>query len=455
MLWLQEPSSLVHQTGPPPPAAIYGLFVANGDSREDAIIKHAAAITSRLGDRLDDITSSVQKLLVADIFELRGDEQLLQLLRDTVAGNIDTFFSAVRNGIPVERIEPPTAALEYARRLAQREVSANALTRAYRLGHRAALKFVLDEIRASKLDPTLSLDVYEFMEAGSFGYIDEVSQRVVAVYQDERERWLENRNTVRAGQVRELLSGAEIDIDSMTSAIRYPLKRVHLAIVLWSRESASGDELALMEGFVERFAESIGAKASSLFISVDRVTAWAWMPVPTAACANAVAVLREFAAANGQYIAAGTPLPGLDGFRRSHQQARAAHAVATASGAADRQFTAASDTGMALAALLGNNVDAASVWIHEVLGPLGSATDGDKRLRNTLRTFLGTGSSYKAAAEALHLHSNTVKYRVQRAVDRRGRPIDDDRLDVEVALSLCYWFDSAVTRREPPPPADA
>jgi hypothetical protein len=61
------------------------LFVANRDSREDAIVKNAAVITSRLGDKLDDITSSVQKLLVADISELRGDEQLLQLLRDTVS----------------------------------------------------------------------------------------------------------------------------------------------------------------------------------------------------------------------------------------------------------------------------------------------------------------------------------------------------------------------------------
>jgi hypothetical protein len=431
------------------------LFVANRGSREDAIVRHAAAITSRLGDQLDDITSSVQKLLVADISELRGDEQLLQLLRDTVSGNIDTFFSAVRNGIPVERIEPPTAALEYARRLAQREVSANALTRAYRLGHRAALKFVLDEIRASKLEPALSLDVYEFMETGSFGYIDEVSQRVVAVYQDERERWLENRNTVRAAQVRELLSGTEIDIDSMTAAIRYPLNRIHLAVVVWCRESASGDELALMERFVNRFAESLGAQDSSLFISVDRVTAWAWIPVPPAASANAVTHLRGFAATDGQCVAAGNPSPGVDGFRRSHQQARAAHTVATASGATDRQFTAAGDTGMALAALLGNNVDAASAWIHEVLGPLGSATDGDKRLRDTLRAFLGTGSSYKAAAEVLHLHSNTVKYRVQRAVERRGRPIADDRLDLEVALLLCYWFGAAVNRRERPPPADA
>ena len=79
-------------------------------------------------------------MLVSRIAELRGDAQLLQLLRDTVSHNIDTFFSAIRNRIPIEHIEPPAAALEYARRLAQREVSANALVRAYRLGHRAVLK---------------------------------------------------------------------------------------------------------------------------------------------------------------------------------------------------------------------------------------------------------------------------------------------------------------------------
>ena len=118
----------------------------------------------------------------------------MQLLRDTVTSNVDTFFSAIRNAIPIGHIEPPTAALEYARRLAQREVSADTLVRAYRLGHRAALDVVLEEIRACELDPQLSLDVYEQMAAVSFAYIDLISQRVVATYQDEPDRWLGNRN---------------------------------------------------------------------------------------------------------------------------------------------------------------------------------------------------------------------------------------------------------------------
>ena len=68
----------------------------------------------------------------------------------------------------------------------------------------------------------------------------------------------------------------------------------------------------------------------------------------------------------------------------------------------------------------------------------------DERLREALRVFLHTGSNFKAAAEELHLHSNSVKYRVQRVIERRGRPISDGRLDVELALLLSHWYGSAV-----------
>jgi DNA-binding PucR family transcriptional regulator len=110
-----------------------------------------------------------------------------------------------------------------------------------------------------------------------------------------------------------------------------------------------------------------------------------------------------------------------------------------------RRVTAAGEPGLPVAALLGDNVGAAAAWIAELLGPLVCRTESDERLRETLRVFLGTGSSFKAAAEKLHLHTNTVKYRVSRAIERRGRPItDDDRLEVEVALLLCHWYGTAV-----------
>src|ERR1700756_5316460 len=44
--------------------------------------------------------------------------------------------------------------------------------------------------------------------------------------------------------------------------------------------------------------------------------------------------------------------------------------------------------------------------------------------------------SFKTTAEELHF--NSVKYRMQRATERRGRPIDDDRRDAEGALVVCH-----------------
>ena len=421
-------------------------MVEAGHDDAAVVARSAAAIVSQLDQRLAEVTASIQQTLVTEIAELRGDAQLLQLLRDSVDGNVATVLSAIRHAIPIENVELPTAALEHARRLAQRGVTVNALVRAYRLGHKAVLDVVLDEIRASNLEPPLSLDVFSQISEITFGYIDWITQQVVNTYQGERDRWMENRNSLRALRVRELLDGADLDIDAVTTAIRYPLRRVHLAVVAWRDEDEDGDDLASMERFVQQLAESAGARECSLFTPVDRLTGWAWIAVPADAVPSAVDRVRAFAEARNDapWIALGNPLSGVEGFRRSHQQAQEAHAVAVASGSNALRVTAASDSGLSTAALLGGNVGTARVWVAEVLGPLASHTDNDERLRETLRVFLRAGSSFKAAAEELHLHSNSVKYRVQRAIERRGRPISDGRLDVEVALLLCHWYGSAV-----------
>ena len=65
-----------------------------------------------------------------------------------------------------------------------------------------------------------------------------------------------------------------------------------------------------------------------------------------------------------------------------------------------------------------------------------------------MQVFLRHGGSYTAAADELVVHFNTVKYRVGRALERRGRPLGDDRLDVEMALLLCQWYEAAVLAAE-------
>ncbi|MED5810962.1 helix-turn-helix domain-containing protein [Mycolicibacterium sp. 050232] len=406
----------------------------------------AALIVTRLSDRIDAVSDTIQQYLLSAIPELREYPQLLTLLHDSVAHNIETVFSAIQHDIAIDDVRPPPTAVEYARQLARRGAPANALIRAYRLGQQTLLGIVLDEIRVMELDTASTLDVFQEITAVTFRYIDHISQQVTAAYQVERELCLATQNTARAMRVRELLDPGPVDIDEAGADIGYALRRTHLAVVVSYSGAAQGDELARLERFVRALAESLDSQGAPLFIAGDRMTGWAWIPV--SADTDGVQRARRFAEGHKQspFLSLGDPLPGVDGFRRSHRQALDAHAVVAAAGTRVQSVVAYGDQGLSAVALHTENLAAAKVWVGEVLGPLASATESDERLRDTLRVFLQNGSSYKAAAVQLCMHFNTVRYRVQRAEDRRGRPITTtDRLDVELALLLCHWFSAAVT----------
>ncbi len=58
---------------------------------------------------------------------------------------------------------------------------------------------------------------------------------------------------------------------------------------------------------------------------------------------------------------------GFEGFRRSHRQAQAGRDVALARGEHGPTVIAAADSGLAVAALLCNDIDPARVWVAEAL----------------------------------------------------------------------------------------
>jgi DNA-binding PucR family transcriptional regulator len=63
-----------------------------------------------------------------------------------------------------------------------------------------------------------------------------------------------------------------------------------------------------------------------------------------------------------------------------------------------------------------------------------------------LLVFLRTGGSYKTTAERLMLHKNTVQYRIRKAEESLGRPLGQNRHDVELALQASRWLGSTVLR---------
>ena len=86
-------------------------------------------------------------------------------------------------------------------------------------------------------------------------------------------------------------------------------------------------------------------------------------------------------------------------------------------------------------------------WVAETLGPLADDDDHNARLRDTVRVFLQENGSYKATAERLVLHKNTVQYRVRKAEESLRHPVVQDRLRIELALLAARWLGVAVLRR--------
>ena len=73
-------------------------------------------------------------------------------------------------------------------------------------------------------------------------------------------------------------------------------------------------------------------------------------------------------------------------------------------------------------ALLCADREGARAWVRRVLGALADPEPATARLRETLQVFLATGGSLATTARRLQVHRNTVKYRVGRAYEVRGRP---------------------------------
>ena len=134
----------------------------------------------------------------------------------------------------------------------------------------------------------------------------------------------------------------------------------------------------------------------------------------------------------------------MAGFRRTHRQALSAQAVAVAAGPSGPPVTSFAE--VAPLALMSGSLELLRNWVAETLGPLAADDEHNARLRDTLQVFLQENGSYKATAERLTLHKNTVQYRVRKAEESLKRPIAGDRLHVELALLATRWLGAAVLR---------
>ncbi len=417
------------------------------DERAHDLVVSAARA---MGAALPELTAALHAELIEAIPELHGDPTVTDLLHSSVGSNIETFVHATQHDIDPAAVRAPAAAVEYARGLAQRGTSSNALLRAYRLGQRRMVDVALSQVGRETDDGPLVLAASKLMHERASTYVDRVSEQVVGDYEAERERWLANRNTVRAATLAAVLEGDEDDLTGIESTLGYRVRQQHLAVVVWDlaqRGSAgAAHDLRRLEQLVAEVGDVLGAVGQALFVPQDDTTAWAWLPLGRGAGSRAIETLERLVADVGPTVrvATGSAEGGLDGFRTSHLSALRAHRVAVVAGERSATVTRFDDVGVEAVSLLVHDLPALRSLVAAALGDLARDHENAARLRSTLLSFLAERGSFLATAERVHLHKNTVKYRVDKAVELRGRPLDEDRFDLELALHACRWLGAAV-----------
>jgi DNA-binding PucR family transcriptional regulator len=405
------------------------------------LMSDVAAAVSR---RAAAVSGDVYEVIVREIPELRDDKPVLALLASSVDSNVDTVLQILQHQIDLAAVRAPAAAVEYARRLAQRGTPLTALLRAYRVGHACFSDWVLKELARQAADAEMISASTLSMSKTVAGYIDQTSEEMVAAYAQERENWLRNRSAVRAARIRELLSGERIDVGAAEATLGYRLRQYHVGVVCWVGDAAAAvDEITRLERAISHVAAQAACSGDPVFLPRDESSAWAWLPLGfrdtfDSPEASSAAVDADI------HFAFGDAAKGTTGFRLTHQQAIAVQAVALARGSpAPRAvlFRQVAPVAMMLA-----SGELLRPWVFGTLADLATDDEHHARLRETLLVFLQSGGSYKTTAEQLMMHKNTVQYRIRKAEESLGRSVSDNRHDVELALLASHWLGSAVLR---------
>lgn len=402
--------------------------------------KHHSAIGRRMQAKTPDTVEAMKSLLSSSIEPLGQDPSLVEMLHASIDGNVSTLCHIFSNDIGVESMQPNTGAVAYAVRLAQRDVPVSALTRAYYLGQAMLVREVLDAADTLDIeDPAEKMAVVRSAVDAVHRYIDWILKYVNEAHEAEQRRWWAARATTNAASVLRVLRRELLSTADFAAATGYSLEHNHLAVIAWlDFDNGGTDEQRRTDRLLRKVASALGSLRPPLITAADRSTAWAWINLPTGDLGSfareRIADLCGDRAARDIRLALGRVGTGVDGFRRSHQQAERARLVALETHHYQSAPSVAfSDPNVALLSLVMNDLPGAVSWMKEVLGPLAEPGEANAVLRETLSHFYITGENFTRTAEHLGLHRNTVHQRVSKFDSTRGdRHVDT----LELALAL-------------------
>jgi len=371
------------------------------------------ALAERLRERLPELERAVATRVYA-ISDPREvvDPAYAHRLNEATAAAIEYRLGVLEAG---ERQAPdvPAVLLSQARLDARDGVPLDTVLRRYFAGNALFGDFLVEEAERAEV-PSAALRPLLAAQAT-------FADRLIAAVSEEHGREAKSRPRNAADRrrqcVKALLAGELVD----RSELGYDLDAHHLALMA---KGEGAEELML----------AVAEELDRRLLAVQReeepiVACWLGGMRPLAATEAVAAVAAT--APERVFVTIGEPGEGLEGWRFSHQQAKAALPVAERQGTAVLRYA-----DVAVIASINQDDLLATSLRRLYLAPLERMRDGGKVARQTLRAYFDAERNISSTAAALAVDRRTVRNRLRGIEELLGRPLTGSLADLEIALRL-------------------
>ncbi|MEU1275660.1 helix-turn-helix domain-containing protein [Streptomyces sp. NPDC005799] len=264
-----------------------------------------------------------------------------------------------------------------------------------------------------------------------FEVANSFAERSSEVFLVEERRWLARAAAARDDLVRAVLARKDVDAAAASRELGYDLTdSYHVGLILRQDDSEVVDTVWLPRA-TSSLLRSAGAVAQ-IVMPADHGEVWAW------AAFRKRPDTRPFPAVDLPHalVAVGRVRRGIEGFRSTHDEARAAARLVGLDSTRDSGGRMVYYDDVSLMTLLSVDGDRAVSFMRDELGALYQQGEALRVLRETVRAYLECNCSPQHASRRLTVAKNTVVYRVSRAEELLGREVKSRQLELWAALSL-------------------
>lgn len=347
--------------------------------------------------------------------ELKEHPGLVELLRGAVREHWVAFLYAFPDSD--FRFHLVDSGVLFARSLAADRFPLESLIRAYRHAQREVWAYateVVNSVSPEEFDQAAVL-IYLWERASS--WIDRSIDASVEVFQEELDRLMQRASAQRYEAVMRFLRSSVEDTSHVTTYLSdYSLAGSHTAVII---ETTDPESVADLEQIVNEIANVIDPTANRLVVYPGGQQMWGWIGSREAPDLDSLTAHRSRLRDLDARLYVGIPADGPLGFASSHRDAQRLSQTAAEAGVWDSVMRFDE---VEIVALLGCTPEV-DRFVSRTLGPLEAPDDAAARLRETVASFLLSGLNVGEAAARLHVHPNTVRYRLRRAEEILTRPI--------------------------------